>query len=183
MPEYFNSYRLPAYEMQRRLAISRNSAILDWVAWVFERPAGTIGFLFANKGGFTMNLFKIALPFILSLSILTIPGAFAADDKASAATRTMAEIMIGLNHYPSDAEKDKLNKLAGEATTTADEKTIAHALVNLKHKADAADVPKLEAVTKDAAAPAAVKSLASILLSLSHHPSDADIAKLKQIAK
>lgn len=134
------------------------------------------------KGESTMNLPGIALTTILSLSLLASPSAFAAD-QVSGATRTMAEIMIGLHHYPSDAEKDKLKKLAAEASTSADEKIIAQALLNLKHQPAAADKPKLAAITKDAAAPAAVKSLAKILLNLNHQPSDADAAELKQIAK
>ena len=128
-----------------------------------------------------MNLFRIALPVIFILSLVATPNVFAADEKIGAATRTMAKIMISLNHYPSDADKDQLRKVVMEATTSAQEKTIAQALLNLNHKPADADKPKLEAITKDAATPAAVKSLASILLSLNHKPTDSDAAKLKKI--
>lgn len=129
-----------------------------------------------------MHPTRLALPVIFFLLLFSAPNVFAAD-KASAATRTMAEIMIGLHHYPNDADKDTLKKLTGEAATTGDEKIIAQALLNLKHQPADADKPKLDAITKDAAAPAAVKSLASILLKLNHQPSDADITALKQLTK
>ncbi|ABM03767.1 hypothetical protein Ping_2003 [Psychromonas ingrahamii 37] len=130
-----------------------------------------------------MNLLRIASPIIFSMLLLAIPGASAADDNESSATRTMAEFMINLQHYASEADKVKLEKVAVEATTTADEKIIAQALLNFKHKAADTDKPKLKAITEDVTAPAAVKDLASILLSLNHHATDADAAKLKQITK
>jgi hypothetical protein len=162
-----------------------NHAGLKQAAGKFLQSAesGAIFILFYFKGESAMNLLRIASTLIFSLSLLAIPNVFAGDEKVSAMTRTMAEIMIYLRHYPSDADKEKLKKVAADTTASAHEKTIAQALLNLDHKPVDADRPRLEAITKDAAAPAAVKSLASILLSLNHKPTGADTEKLKQIAK
>ena len=118
--------------------------------------------------------------FALSLSAAPFAMAGPTGHDHSAAG-TMAEILTGLNHYPSDGEKATLNKIAADSHATANEKAIAKAIVNLNHSVAAGDKDKLMAITKDAAASATDKDLASILLSLNHKPSDADKAKLKMI--
>src|SRR3989304_2331590 len=101
-----------------------------------------------------MNLLRIALPVIFFLSLLAIPNVFAADDKVSTATRTMAEIMISLRHYPSDADKDKLKKVAAEATTSANEKSETACFLSVYQFLFQLDSPNFPAITKDAATPA-----------------------------
>lgn len=129
-----------------------------------------------------MSPLKIALSVIFSLSLFTINSVLAVDDKASAATRVIADIMISLHHFPSDADQNRLAELTATSTTSADEKTIAQVLMHVKHKVADADKPKLIAITKDAAASAEVKGLAGILLSLNHQLNDADITTLKKIS-
>jgi len=130
-----------------------------------------------------MNIFKYVFPIILSLSLFATANSFAADDKMVSATSTMAEIIIGLHHYPSDTDKEKLKKLSTDAATSANEKIIAQALLNVKHGVSDADKPNLEAIIKDSTATGAEKTLASVLLKMKHKPKNSDIAVLRHITK
>ncbi len=123
------------------------------------------------------------LTFVLMVSIaaagLVQPAQASQDSKA---VKTMAGILLKLNHFPSDAEKKTLQGLIDDKATTAHERTLAHALMHLQHAATAEDKPKLAAIGKDAAAPASVRTLADILLRLNHMPNAADKEKLADIA-
>ncbi|WP_455221028.1 hypothetical protein, partial [Kaarinaea lacus] len=105
---------------------------------------------------------------IFCLSLLATQVLLAA---ASEATKTMAGIMMGLNHYPSDAEKETLKKLINEGSTTDAEKTIATAMINLEHSATAEDKKKLGKVTGDNSVPEPTRTLAGIVSNLNHKPS------------
>lgn len=118
---------------------------------------------------------------ILATTLLASPVVWSADP-VGASTKTMAEIMMSVRHYPSDADKEILKKISADAASSAYEKTIATAILNLNHAAADADKAKLDAITKDAAAPEQIKVLAGIVLNLNHKPSEADTAKLKQVA-
>jgi hypothetical protein len=118
------------------------------------------------------------LPVLVFLGLVT-STVTAAESKA---IQTMAGILVKLNHFPSDAEKQTLKQIADAKETTAHERVIAQALVNLQHKVSADDKPKLDALLKDTAAPESVKTLASIIVSLNHMPTDADKEKLKKLA-
>ena len=80
---------------------------------------------------------KSLLLFILFIMLAFPHFVFAGDN-----VKTMAQIMINLNHYPSDSEKDTLRQIS--LTSTSDhEKTIANAMINLQHAATDADKKKL----------------------------------------
>lgn len=128
-----------------------------------------------------MNTLRLAAPLLLSLALFLCANSNAADNKAVAASRTIAEIMIGLHHYPTDAEKVTLRQLETAETSSANEKVIAQALASLQHKVADADRPKLEAITRNESATGAERALANILLNLNHQPSDGDISVLKHI--
>jgi hypothetical protein len=100
----------------------------------------------------------------------------------SKAVKTMAGILLKLNHFPSDAEKKTLKDIADDKATTAPERIVAQAITNVQHTAAAEDKMKLEAVGKDGAAPDSVKALAAILLRLNHTPNAQDKERLTKIA-
>lgn len=102
---------------------------------------------------------------------------------ASTAVREMAGIMVHLEHYPSDAEKDKLKAIVADKGSTEQERVIATAITNLKHKVAAGDADKLKKVAADTSAPAEVRDLASIVLNVNHMASDADKGKLQMMMK
>jgi hypothetical protein len=100
---------------------------------------------------------------------------------ASAAVREMAGIMVHLSHYPSDAEKAKLQGIVDSPDSTGPERVLAGAIMNLKHKARAEDKDKLKQLADDAAAPAEVRDLAGIVMNINHKPSGDDKRKLEKM--
>lgn len=118
------------------------------------------------------------LPALLLLAFMT--SAVAAAE--TTAVQTMAGILVKLNHFPSDTEKQDLKKILDDKATTAHERVVAQALLNVQHKVTSEDKPKLEAVIKDKSAPDGVKTLAAVIVGLNHTPSDAEKEKLKKLA-
>ena len=118
-------------------------------------------------------------PLLFFLLMLGSQGVVAAAE--SQTVHTMAQILLKLNHYPSDSEKQTLQKIVDDKATAAQERVLAQALMHVQHTASAEDKPKLQAIMKDEAAPAPVKTLASVLYNLNHMPTDADKEKLKQL--
>ena len=118
------------------------------------------------------------LPLLLFVAFAT--GTLTAAE--SKAVQTMAGILVKLNHFPSDTEKQTLKQIAEAKDTTAHERAVAQAMINLQHKVSADDKPKLDAVLKAKDAPESVKTLATIIINLNHMPTDADKEKLKKLA-
>ena len=82
---------------------------------------------------------------LLLLAVVAMPVVA----EESTAVKTVAGILLTVNHFPSDAEKETLEKLAAESTTTENEKVLIEALVNLQHSVPAANKEKLEAIVAD----------------------------------
>ena len=98
------------------------------------------------------------------------------------AIKKMSMIMMHLNHFPSDKDKEWLRKLAGDSSQSAHIRTIATAMANLQHRAMGEDKAKLMQVIDDGSASADVKDLARIIHDLSHQPSSADRKRLGEMA-
>jgi len=122
---------------------------------------------------------------VISLSILTLGLLFSSLQPAYAdgsAVSTMANIMIGLKHFPSDADKTALTAIVENSDSSDAEKGIAMAIANIQHKVTAADKEKLTAIAADEHASGALRKLAAIVGGTNHMPSAADIEKLQEIA-
>jgi len=100
----------------------------------------------------------------------------------SKAVKTMASILVTVNHFPNDEQKKTLTALAAEPTTTAQEKVLIAAMTGMQHSVAAADKPKVEAVAKDQTASPGARSIATVLAKFLHTASDADKAELKKLA-
>lgn len=98
------------------------------------------------------------------------------------AVKTMAMILMNLNHFAGDADKKQLQDVIADKATTADEKTVAQALLGVQHKVADADKPKLQAIVDSKTAAESVKTLASVIIALNHTASAAEKEKLKKIA-
>jgi hypothetical protein len=120
---------------------------------------------------------------VLACSVALAAQAAPKEAAQSTAVQTMATILSGLNHFPSDAEKQTLQGLIDAESTTAHERTVAQALLNVNHTPPAADKPKLQAIVDDASAPAGVKTLAGVLVNLNHTPSAEEKEALQQLAQ
>lgn len=118
---------------------------------------------------------------ILAVAVILGLVATVANAAESKAVQTMAAILLHLQHFPSDADKQSLKQITDDKSATADERTVAQALIDVQHTVAAADRPKLEAIVNDGKAANSVKTLASILLNLKHMPSEGDKEKLKAL--
>ncbi|MBI5450803.1 MAG: hypothetical protein HY940_05545 [Gammaproteobacteria bacterium] len=102
---------------------------------------------------------------------------------AGGAIREMAGILIGLEHYPSDAEKVTLKNIAASTDSTEQERVLAAAISNMNHNVANADRGKVRQIADDAGASGAVRDLAKIMLNISHKPSASDRSKLQDLMK
>jgi len=96
---------------------------------------------------------------------------------------TMAGIVMHLNHYPSEDEKEELAGIIRDKHTTTGENVLAGSLMRMRHQVDAADAARLRALVADSKASGRERTLADILLGISHHPSAADRQRLQTLMK
>ncbi len=113
---------------------------------------------------------NIVLSTIAMLALMPLSQISFADD---AAVGTMANIVINLKHFPSDADKAKLSSIAEGSDSS--EAAVATAIANIEHKANAADKEKLSAIVADESASAQLRDVASVVLALNHMPSDLSV--------
>lgn len=120
-----------------------------------------------------MHFKHILLTLIFSLLFIP-PTVFAGDNES---IKTMANIMMHLNHRPSDSEKQQLSNIA--KTTTSDSvRVVATSLINLEHSASDSDKQSLQKVMNDPKADKNVKTLSTIVYNLNHKPSNSDKQQL-----
>ena len=119
---------------------------------------------------------NLCIAIICLVSFLGIQSAMAASD----AIKTMAGIMMGLNHYPSDAEKKTLKGIiSGDASVA--ERILAASIINLQHAVTATDKENLEKLIKNDSTDGPVRALAKVIINLNHKPSAADKKVLKEL--
>ncbi|XOV84789.1 MAG: hypothetical protein ACFHXK_06625 [bacterium] len=100
---------------------------------------------------------------------------------ASDASIIMAEIVIDLNHFPSDDDKSYLTEISEDAESSSDEKALAAIIGRIMHKPAADDVATLESMIRSGEATEYVKTLAKAILSIEHKPSAEAIAELERL--
>ena len=118
---------------------------------------------------------------LAAICIFALFTPFLVAGSADAPVATMAHILVGVNHYPSDEEKAKLAEIAGDADNSEAVQTIAKALHDMQHKVSAGDKEKLQAIVASAEADDEVKTLAEVLMNVNHKASDDAVAKLKAL--
>jgi len=116
--------------------------------------------------------FLVSLLLAISFSLSYAPATIAEGN----AIHKMAQIVMHLNHYPSEGDKTKLKTIAAHGTEA--EKTIANALMHMSHKISAADKKKLEQVSHDNSLSAHTRELAMIIHNINHKVSAGDKKKL-----
>jgi len=100
----------------------------------------------------------------------------------SSAISTMAGIMLHLNHYPGNSEKQTLANIIHDDHATDGEKTLAGALMRMQHSIKGTDAAALRALTSDKLASQGERELADILLGINHHPSSSDRQQLQSLS-
>ncbi len=93
----------------------------------------------------------------------------------------MAEIVIKLQHFPSDSAKESLAAIAADGSSSAAERQLAEAIAAIQHKVTGTHAAKVAAIEADDALPESVRALARVLVGLNHVPSADDVAALKAI--
>ena len=63
--------------------------------------------------------------------------------------RTMAEILLGFHHSPTDVDTAVLRQIVNDEATTTRERAVADALLNVRHVPEAEDKRLLEALIAD----------------------------------
>jgi len=116
----------------------------------------------------------LVLPVLLWTAM---PIASASDSAIS----TMAGIVMHLNHYPSDSEKQTLANIIQDEHATAGEKALAGALMRMRHSVQGSDAAALQDLTSNKQASHDERKLAEILLGITHHPSASDRQQLQSL--
>ncbi|PCJ25097.1 MAG: hypothetical protein COA96_08110 [SAR86 cluster bacterium] len=92
---------------------------------------------------------------------------FALADAASA-QKTIAGIVAGMNHFPSDAEKAQLVEIAGDENSGRGMQMIANAVINIQHAANAEGKTAMQQIIDYPQASASAISLAQVVLGFNH---------------
>ena len=121
------------------------------------------------------RIFQLFL--IVSICVFTAQLSIA----GGGAIQSMANIMMKINHYPSDSEKKTLGDIVNDKSTSEHDRVMAQSIINLQHKASPADKEKLSKIMNDKSAPADARDLASIIHNLNHTPSEGDKARLEKM--
>jgi type IV pilus biogenesis protein CpaD/CtpE len=97
------------------------------------------------------------------------------------AAKTIAGILSGVSHYPSEEQKTILMTISNNKKNSAATKTIAKAVHDMQHAVSAEDKVKLVAIAGSSKATAAEKELAAIVGSFNHVAGDDVKARLAKI--
>jgi len=104
-----------------------------------------------------------------------------ADHDKDAMIIKMADIMINLEHFPTEDEKQKLQSILDSDSSTDQEKIIANSIMNIQHSPNAEDQDKLQLIIDNTTVTSTVNTLARIVQSFSHGISKTDKRKLQTI--
>ena len=95
--------------------------------------------------------------------------------------KAIAEILLKMNHFPNDQEKQSLSDIIENEHSTDSEKTISMAIMNIQHKIGESDRQPLESIVSNEESSGAVKNLAKSVLNFNHSVDQADERKLQMI--
>lgn len=123
-----------------------------------------------------------SLLFVAALTLLGVTAIAPLVAQESKAVKTMAGVLMTVNHFPNDEQKKTLQAVSAETATTAQEKVLIQALLTMQHSVAEAEKTKVQAVVKDQAASAGARTVAGILERFLHMASEADKATLKKLA-
>lgn len=116
----------------------------------------------------------------LSLALLFLFAALPARAGEHAAA-TIADIVAGMNHFPTDEQKAKLAEIQQDESVDENLRTIAAAVANVQHQPAEADRAELQAIVDDEAATEEAKTLAAAVLNFNHKVQQTDLAALESL--
>lgn len=98
-----------------------------------------------------------------------------------AALKIIADIVVGLNHFPSDDDLDALDQIIATSELTQGVREMANAVAGIEHVANEESRGAMEAIQENAQAPDRAKALAGIIEGFSHTASDDAKKKLAEL--
>ncbi len=104
---------------------------------------------------------------VILIAVLASFSQFTFADDASA-QKTIAGVLHGLNHFPSDADKAALMAISEDESVSQGYRALAGAVANISHGATAEGKAVTARIMEAAQAPADLKTLAGIVASLNH---------------
>ncbi|HAG73515.1 MAG TPA: hypothetical protein DCL66_15060 [Gammaproteobacteria bacterium] len=107
---------------------------------------------------------------VLLVAALGICSQFAMADNESAA-KSIAGVLVNLNHFPSAEEKVTLKAISEDEATGRAFRAVALAVHNIQHAATAEDKANMAQVIENDMAASEAKELAVIVVSFNHMPS------------
>lgn len=107
---------------------------------------------------------------VLLVAALGMFSQFAMADNESAA-KSIAGVLVNLNHFPSAEEKAALKAISEDEGTGQAFRAIALAVHNIQHAATAEDKANMAQVIASDMAASEAKELAEIVVGINHMPS------------
>ena len=107
--------------------------------------------------------------------------ALAQDNANAAAVKQIADIVVGLSHFPSEADLATLDQITGNAELAQGVRDIADTVANIEHSANEEGKGAMEAIQANAQVPEQAKVLAGIIANFSHSASDDAKTQLAQL--
>ena len=95
--------------------------------------------------------------------------------------KSMAKILLEMNHFPSDSNKKVLQNMINSNAATKNEKIIANAILKIKHSNDTSDEVLLQSLIDDADTTKAIKNLSRSILTFNHNINSSDRENLEII--
>jgi len=119
---------------------------------------------------------------ILLLAIGLFPQfATAQNDSNGAALKLIADIVIGLNHFPSDDDLETLDQIIANGGLAQGIRAMANAVASIEHSANEESKGEMEALHSNAEGPEPARLLARIIDNFSHGASDDAKAQLAEM--
>lgn len=104
-----------------------------------------------------------------------------AQDANAVAAKQISDIVVSLNHFPSDADKATLGAISGNMALAQGVRDMASAVANIQHAATAEGKSAMAALQAADDTPDRGKALAGVIASLNHTASADSKAQLAQL--
>ena len=118
---------------------------------------------------------------LVAVALIALFSQFSLAQDAGGAIKQIADIVVSINHFPSDADKAALADIAGNDALPEGLRNMATAVSNISHAASAEGKAMMASIQENGEAPDRAKSLAGIIASLNHMPSDEAKATLAEL--
>ncbi len=102
------------------------------------------------------------------IALIGLFSQFSLAQDAGAALKDIADIVVSLNHFPSDADKAKLMVIADNGDFPQGVRDMATTVANISHSANAEGKEAMARIVANDQAPDRSKTLAGIIADLNH---------------